>query len=497
MGTETADRSPSSAGDVGGRGPSLGMVVGAAFALWGWSIGLGRLSDNSFFTHLATGRLILDGSFPRSDPYSFTAPGEPWVVQSWLASVLYAVVDRLGGGDGLRVLTGVLGALLALAAWRLTRSAITLIPRVAVTALVLAVGSTAWSPRPLLLGLLLLALALLVVEEGWPPWLLLPAFWAWANTHGSFPLGLLALGALGLGAWLDGRGGDGGGRLAPWAAVRRLPELRALAWAAGGTAAGVIGPLGIQALVFPVRLLQRQDLLREVVEWQSPDFGGGWARLFLLQVVLGVVALVRRPSWRAAVPFVVFTAAALLAARNIAVASLVLVPGTARGLADLGTITGAARSSIARVGAAVVLVLAALVTVTRLGEPAYDLRSYPVDAMAWLEQQGALEGRTRVATQETVGNYRELVDRADGQVFVDDRIDMYPEPVIRDLLTLLRGRPGWQEVLDDRAVEAVVWQQQEPLAQVLAEDTTWRAVYGDGTWAVWCRRGSAVGELSC
>jgi hypothetical protein len=276
-----------------------------------------------------------------------------------------------------------------------------------------------------------------------------------------------------------------------------MPEVRALAWAAGGTAAGVIGPLGLQALVFPVRLLQRQDLLREVVEWQSPDFGGAWARLFLLQVVLAVVALVRRPSWRAAVPFVVFTAAALLAARNIAVASLVLVPGTARGLADLGTITGAARSSIARVGAAAVVAVAGLVTVVRLGEPAYDLRSYPVDALAWLDQQGGLDGQTRVATQETVGNYRELLDRADGQVFVDDRIDMYPEPVIRDFLTLLRGRPGWQDVLDDREVDAVLWSRDEPLAQLLAEDPTWRAAYTDGTWAVWCRRGSDVGEPAC
>jgi hypothetical protein len=492
MGTETADRSRGSAGV---HGPTIAGVVGGAFVVWGWSIGLGRLSDNSFFTHLATGRLILDGSFPRSDPYSFTAPGEPWVVQSWLASALYAVVDRLGGGDGLRVLTGLLGALLALAAWRLTRPATTLIPRVAVTALVLAVGSTAWSPRPLLFGLAFLALSLLVVQERWPPWILLPAFWAWANTHGSFPLGLLALGALGLGSWLDAR--RGGGRPVSWAGVRAMPEVRALAWAAGGTAAGVIGPLGLQALVFPVRLLQRQDLLREVVEWQSPDFGGAWARLFLLQVVLAVVALVRRPSWRAAVPFVVFTAAALLAARNIAVASLVLVPGTARGLADLGTITGAARSSIARVGAAAVVAVAGLVTVVRLGEPAYDLRSYPVDALAWLDQQGGLDGETRVATQETVGNYRELLDRADGQVFVDDRIDMYPEPVIRDFLTLLRGRPGWQDVLDDREVDAVLWSRDEPLAQLLAEDPTWRAAYTDGTWAVWCRRGSDVGEPAC
>jgi hypothetical protein len=37
------------------------------FALGGWRAGLRRLSDNSFFWHLRTGRLILDHGVPH-DP---------------------------------------------------------------------------------------------------------------------------------------------------------------------------------------------------------------------------------------------------------------------------------------------------------------------------------------------------------------------------------------------------------------------------------------------
>ena len=73
------------------------MVLGVGFAVWGLSIGIDQLSDNSFFTHLATGRLILDHGIPHHDVYSFTAPGEPWVVQSWLASVLYGWIDSWFG----------------------------------------------------------------------------------------------------------------------------------------------------------------------------------------------------------------------------------------------------------------------------------------------------------------------------------------------------------------------------------------------------------------
>ena len=95
--------------------------------------GLGRIDDNSFLTHLATGRLILDtGEIPTSDPYTFTAHGADWVVQSWLASWLYGWVEKLGGGDGLRILTAVLCASLAALVWRLSRPAQGLLVRASV-----------------------------------------------------------------------------------------------------------------------------------------------------------------------------------------------------------------------------------------------------------------------------------------------------------------------------------------------------------------------------
>ena len=101
-----------------------------------------------------------------------------------------------------------------------------------------------------------------------------------------------------------------------------------------------MNPLGPRLLVFPIELLRRQDILSNVVEWQAPKFVHVGQRAFLVVLLLAIVALVRRPSWRAALPIVVFTAASLLGARNIVIASIVFVPGLARGLADIGTVTG-------------------------------------------------------------------------------------------------------------------------------------------------------------
>ena len=79
--------------------PSMAGLFTIAFALGGWRAGLSRLSDNSFFWHLRTGRLILDSGLPRTDPYSFSASGTDWVGQSWLADLFYGVIDLLGRAE--------------------------------------------------------------------------------------------------------------------------------------------------------------------------------------------------------------------------------------------------------------------------------------------------------------------------------------------------------------------------------------------------------------
>lgn len=458
--------------------PSLAGVLGLGFVAWGLVIGLGRLSDNSFFTHLATGRLILADGIPTADPYSFTAPGEPWVVQSWLASLLYGATDRVLGAMGLRVLTAVVAAAVAGLAWRLSRPAVTLVPRVVTTGLVVAIGATFWSPRPLLLGLLALSLTLIVVQEGRDPRWLAPLFWLWAQTHGSWPLGLVAVACLAAGRRADGE--DPG------------IELRALAWAAGGALlGGILNPLGPRMLFFPVGLLSRSDVLQQVIEWQSPSFAETWARIFLVQVAVGILAIVRRPSYRAAIPLIVFTAAALLGLRNVPVASLVLAPGMAAGLTGIGSLGGRERNAVTATLSGVVIAIGALGVAIALARPDYDLETFPVDALAWADAQGLVSPDVRLLTEETAGNYLELAVGPDGvQVFMDDRVDMFPTAVIDDYLTMQRGRSGWDRVLDEWAIDAVVWPRGQPLTELLAQDPDWVRVYEDPRWLVACRRSS-------
>ena len=162
------------------------VIVSPGFAVWGLSIMEPAVRQQPSLTHYR--RCVLDHGIPHHDVYSFTAVGEPWVVQSWLASVLYGWIDSWFGVVGLRLLmaalTGVLGAMV----WRLTRPARSLAGRIVIAGCVLGVGSSVWSPRPLLIGLVLLTWRAGGEARLDPRWML-PVFCSGQRPPGSFRWG--------------------------------------------------------------------------------------------------------------------------------------------------------------------------------------------------------------------------------------------------------------------------------------------------------------------
>ena len=443
--------------------------MGGAAALWGLGIGLSPLGDNSALTHLATGRFILEHGVPRRDPFSFTAAGLPWTVSSWLASVGMALAERVDAAHGVLLARALVTTALAVLAWRLTRPAGTLAGRIIAVSTVLVLGTGAWPERPLLLGLLFLAV-LVVMAEGdrGSPWLLAPVLWLWVNVHGSFPLGLVYLGVRLIGRKLD-RGDPG-----------RLPALAVAAVA--GTVAGAVNPVGPSLLVFPFRLLGRHDVLSRVVEWRSPDFSHPANLVFLASLLVTLALAGRRRSWEDMLVTGVFGAAACLGQRNMTLASVVMAPALARGLAGLGTVDGAHRSRLTAMAGLALTMVAGLLVATSLQRDAYDLRGYPVDQLDWMDEQGLMAGR--VATQDFVGNLVLAREGAGRHVFLDDRFDLYPRSFIKDSVALVDGDEGWQGRLDEYRIDTVLWQRSKPLAGLLALDPAWRIVRRDKTWIV-------------
>ena len=434
----------------------------AAWSLLGVRLGARLIGDNSTFVHVRTGIDIVGGrGIPRRDPYSFTARGEPWVVQSWLPSWTYGLAHRIGGWGWVAaehaVLYGVLGWLVA----SLARTGTAL--RTALTAgLAVAVGAGYWSPRPLVFGLVCFALVVMAFERSWPLWTLLPVGWVWVNSHGSFALGV---------AWVAAR-------LVGEALDRRPLSVRPAAALVAGLLVGAVNPLGPRLLLFPFTVLDRRDAFQRVVEWQSPTFDDARGAVTLAGLVGAVVVLARaRRAWIDLVPIAGLLAASLVAQRNLPVLAVALAPALARALAtgreDRRERLNAPMFGVIALAAAVFLIAAA-------SGAGLDVSGYPVRELA------SADGR--VVTSDIAGGFLVLRDGRRAEVFIDDRVDMYPLAVSKDYQALYDGRSSSLRILDKWRADTVVWEEKRPLATILAgAEDSWERASRRAGWVVYVR----------
>ncbi|WP_207709040.1 hypothetical protein [Heliomicrobium undosum] len=90
------------------------MEAAAMLVALGWmSLSLSApMADPDFFWHLQAGRWILgNGQIPRTDPFSFTMNGQPWIAHEWLFEMILSAVERFFGYTGVVGLGIVLYAL--------------------------------------------------------------------------------------------------------------------------------------------------------------------------------------------------------------------------------------------------------------------------------------------------------------------------------------------------------------------------------------------------
>src|SRR6185295_6319517 len=158
-----------------------------------------RLDDADTWWHLASGRLIAQThEIAKGDPFSFTAPGAPWVNRQWLFDLSLYGLWQLGGpsgpifGAGAAFLAG-FACLYVVARRRMPAWA-----AAALTALAAVVAAERFTVRPEAVSLCLLGVYLLLLDR--------PLTWAraaaliglqilWANMHALSVLGLVPIGA--------------------------------------------------------------------------------------------------------------------------------------------------------------------------------------------------------------------------------------------------------------------------------------------------------------
>ena len=478
----TVDHDPGSRGRVQGpetehSTPPQPLLGALAWASAG-TVALmasGPLADNSFLTHLATGRLLQARGLPDTNPFLFT--GGDFPVPSWWFSGALAVAEDLAGGVGIRLLVVTLAALLGASLVALARperrsdAPATLLGVVVPVALVVVTLSPFTTPRPHLVGFLLLAAALVLWRDDRSSWWMVPIFATWVNVHGTWLYGLGILVLLVLAASVEQR---------RWVRVAAVP-----AAVLGVVLGGLVYPERFRLVVMPVEQLGDQRAREAIASYQewAP---AGWAHpLTWAVVLLGVAAavtLVRARRWPSLVVALLLAGVGLSAGRLLPVAAITLLPWAAGAFTTVGPSLRSARLATPVRAAGLALLLVAGVSACRA--PAYDLDRYPVAAVDWLEDRGLVASPdVRVVSHVDVGNYLVWRYGTDANAFADDRPSV---EAMLDHRSLDQARDDWAEVLERVGPDVVLFREDKPLVPLLDASGEWpRSATIDG-FAVYC-----------
>jgi hypothetical protein len=448
---------------------------------------------------IRAGALVLDGAgVPRTDTFTFTAAGLPWVDQQWLGQAVLAAVYRAGGWPALAAAWAVVVASIQVLLWTAAR-AMGAGPPAAATGILLGfvVAAQGIGLRAQVLGLLCLAALLAVVARRHRHpralWLAVPILAAWANLHGSFPIGLALLA---LTAAEDA------------AAHRRVRVPVAVAAVAG--AATLLNPFGVDAWRYVATIGADPTIARFVVEWQhtSPLDPAG-AAFYASVVAVAVLAAVsarrgRRPTawtlaWLGGLALLGAWAVRAIAwwgtgAAPLAAAMLTAVAASRTGRTDIerrptpageGS-RGTSPAPVALAASAVLLLV--VVAIQPAWHPAPDgggigarLRDAPAGVTGAVRDAAADHPDIRVFNAQRWGSWLELMVPG-AALFADSRIELIPGEAWSDYVAVSEAAAGWQDILDTWQVDLVVasGEDQPALVTAVRGDPGWRVVY-DGS----------------
>jgi hypothetical protein len=447
--------------------------------------------DPDLWWHIKNGQNILTTHhWPTTDLFSFTVAGQPWISTEWLGDVLFATVARLGGLQGLDALLIILGStvMLALYAYATLRSGNSKAGFVVATVLFL-LANPSFSLRPQMLGYLFLILTLIVLEKfrqgsARALWFLPLLFLVWVNTHGSFVIGMGAIGAYWLGGLAKFRLGD----LASdaWTRTERLRlEIVFLLCLVALT----ITPYGAELARYPFHVASSLPLgVANVLEWQPMPFNLPGGKIFLA-LLLGfpVVQIVFRFKWRIE-EVALFLFGAMMACLHVRFL-LVFVPFFAPLFATVVArwVPRYERSKDRYLLNAILMtgVIVAMVRYfpTRPQMEAIVARGFPVNAVAYMREH-SVPGP--LFNTYNFGGYLVWMNE---KVFVDGRADPYERGgALADYFHITKLQPGALAVLRNYGVRSCLLRLDEPLVTMLAAVPEWQRVYADDLSVLFVRR---------
>ncbi len=461
-----------------------------------------RNYQTDLWHHLARGRVLVEeGRLLDEDRFTCTIPGRVFQDCNWGWQAANYGLYRLGGlalvqtanAATLAIMMAVLVAL----CWRRSGSL------AAAAGVGLLVFFGLWQMlliRPQTFSLLLFVLLYASLEGALrrPRLLFVPPLIlaVWVNVHGGFPVGVALVGCYVLAAALGARQVR---ETLPWACCL-----------AGCLAATLLNPYGWRVYEY-VLLTSRTASGRHIDEWLPPGLGLLAGKVWVLSVLLllGLYAWTgRRASdgrvrtWRDVCLLACFLPPACGSVRMVAWWLLASAPILAERLADLWPrlrqqeeekpTTGAALAVVGLL-AAVVLSLPWLErynpVLARPGRAHRVESDLQVVADRLASEAPGCRAFTRFAWGEFLG--WSLAGR--GTVFLDGRIEIFPDEVWAQYNAVARGGADWEAVLDRYGVDVLLLDASgyhQGLLPLVERSPGWQQVLRQGDGVLFVRTGS-------
>lgn len=446
-------------------------------------VGSGLLNDPDTYWQITLGQWMLEHhAVPRTDIYSFTMQGQPWISTQWLAQVAYVLAYDLAGWAGPVVLAAASASLAIALLARFLHARLARTPTLVILAATLALMAGHMLARPHLLAMPVMVAFVAGLVDAMdrrtaPSFWLLPLMVLWANLHGGFVLGLALIGPIGLDAIWHATGHRQPRVLVGWV----LFGLAALA-------ACCITPYGWEALLASRRILSLGSALVLIGEWRPANFGSAGPLEFTVLAAFAFALWrgITLPPMRI-VLVLGFVYMALGHVRNAEVLALLAPLVLAQPLgAQLGRNDGEAMPALNRVvllGVALCLVAGTIVVASvRHYKPSE--RAAPIAAVDALKKLPV----SRVFNDYDFGGY--LIWRG-VPTFIDGRTELFGEKLMVDHndASGLAKPDNLFRLLKDYDIDATFLRTESAATKLLDRLAGWEKVYSDDLATIHVRKG--------
>lgn len=470
----------------------VGFKLTVGVTGWGWPQNIHRWIDYDYFWHLAAGNWMIDKwEMPTPDPWLFTYDGK-FVAHEWLGEVFLSVTYRVGGYPagivatwliaiaGFWLLFGV--AHLYGLSWRACVVVSVLWMGVFLKDGVLAVRPQMWAFS--FYALLFLILALYETGRLNHLWLLPPFFLIWFNMHLSAVIGIGILGLFGLDHL-----------------IHRRPVRHVLVVGVLCVAGVAVNPFGLDYVDQILRFGNRPEMWNQVLwEWQAPVLSEAHNLGFVLSMPMAVAAVWQLRHGRVwpGLLVLIFLYQALTSVRFVPhyVIFCVVFAGWLvwRRLQDLDDLCIPAPRLTApslKLLAAPVLVATAITLWVMVTFENSTFRrvpiamGYPVDAAEIYREKYS---DRRLFNLYNWGGFLDLIFNGDPQIYIDGRADTYPNELFERHFYILDGGSGWDTMMNEDRIEAIMIRPTDGLNQELVGHPDWELVYEDQWSKLFVRR---------